>query len=273
MNSYEIKALKRKQHPLGECRVLLTRAGNDNDTLATKLRKLGAVVVVLPCLQIEMLPLDQWQPKLQTITHVDGVIFTSRYAVRSVADHWPQQLTAINYYAIGPSTAAELQAAGLPAPLVADPASTEGLLSFPQLQQLQNQHWLIIGGKDPRPLLQESLRKRGAQIEFVAGYQRHCPTYSAASIERLGQEGITTVVIQSMSCLKNLAKLLKDMPEHPLWHSGLIVPTERYCESTKARGFCGKVTVAGSADDTAIVQALQGTSHEPGQNPDQNSTN
>jgi uroporphyrinogen-III synthase len=263
MSSYEIKNLKRKQHPLGDQRVLLTRAGSDNDSLAHTLRKLGAVVIVQPCLQVELFNPEQLADQLP-IDPPDGIIFTSRYAVRAVAEHWPNHLRHSTYYAIGPSTGAEMDDTGLPSSQIAQPASTDGLLT--QLTNIKQQNWLILGGKDPRPLLQDSLLERGAVVDFVACYERFCPYYSSESLQRLVEEGITTTVIQSMSCLKNLAHLLKDSPDHPLWQTDVVVPTERYCPSTKALGFCGKVIVAGSADDAAIVQALQGISHEPGNN-------
>jgi uroporphyrinogen-III synthase len=257
----KIHPLKRDKGSLSHERVLLTRSGTDNDTLATTLRQLGAVALVFPCLQIKLLPAETWL--LSSDQSPTGIIFTSRYAVLAVAKHWPAHWAGIPCYAIGPGTASLLRTKGLcQYPRVAMPATTEGLLTHEELQLLSKESLFIIGGKDPRPLLQETLSARGAFVSMVTCYERHCPFYSVSTIERLESEGITSVVIQSMSCLQNLAQLLRPLPNHSLWQTHLLVPTHRYLEATKAEGFCGRVTVTGSTDDAAILEALQGNCHD-----------
>lgn len=257
MSSYSIKPLEREQRPLSGQRILLTRAGEDNNKLAHALRKLGAVTLISPCLQIETTDNpEQWQKRLNAIEKADGIVFTSRYAVRAIQNHWPQALLSTKYYAIGPATATEMEAAGLPAPVVALPHSSEGLLTHPNLQSIADQSWLIIGGEEPRMYLQENLQERGAKPEFIACYKRSCPYYSSNSIQRLNDEGLTTVVVQSMGCLKNLALLLSKFPNHALWKAMLIVPTERSQTVATELGFCDKVIVVGATTDEAIITAL-----------------
>lgn len=253
---YEIKALKRKSHPLAAYRVLLTRPGSDNDSLAQQLRKSGAVTLTLPCLQI--LPTEQpqqWQQQLQQLTRCDGIIFTSKHAVEAVKPHWPMRLSA-PLYAVGPATAEQIRQAKLADPVVADPPSSEGLLALPALQRVEQQHWAIIGGEKPRTHLLESLQQRGATTTFIACYRRACPLYSADSLLRLDKEALNTVVIQSMGALHNLAHLLQDLPQHSLWSANLIVPNERYPATATKLGFCGKVMIAESASDQSTIDVL-----------------
>jgi uroporphyrinogen-III synthase len=259
MNTYAVQSLEKKERPLSGRRILLTRAGSDNDVLARELRKLGAVVLLLPCLQI--LPTIQpqlWQQQLQAVKHSDGIIFTSKYAVLAVQDNWPKHLLTSSYFAVGPTTAAQMVEAGLPKPVVAQPASSEGLLALPELQSIVDEQWLLIGGEDPRQYLQATLQSRQAHVNHTACYRRQCPSYSTGSLLRLEQEGINTLVIQSMDCLKNLALLLKNLPNHPLWACELLVPTERYRVAATERAFCGKLRVVGATTDDAIVATLLG---------------
>ena len=253
---YEIKKLKRKSHPLSKHRLLLTRPGSDNDSLAQEARKMGAVTLSLPCLQI--LPStnpEYWQQQLSSLTDCHGVIFTSKHAVEAVKSLWPSTLQA-PVYAVGPSTAQHIQAAGLPQATVAEPASSEGLLQLPALQAVDRQHWVVIGGENPRNHLLENLEQRGAKTTFIACYRRACPSYSRDSLQRLEKEKLNTVVIQSMGALHNLAKLLKDLSEHELWSARLVVPNERYPAAATKLGFCGKVLVVGSTTDQAIIDTL-----------------
>lgn len=257
MSSYSIKPLKRDKKPLSGMRVLLTRAGEDNNSLAGQLRQLGAVALVFPCLQIENLAPPIIPPK-------QHIIFTSSNAVTTAANYWPENLRQAKYYAIGPATAAAMQTANFPTATVADPATSEGLLAHPSLQTVGGQDWLIIGGENPRTYLQDTLQERGADVTFIATYKRLCPTYESKSILRLNQEGLTHTVIQSMSALNHLAKILKPFPEHTLWQTNLIVPVDRYHEAATGMGFCGKVTVASCATDKAIIDALlQGADSQP----------
>ena len=171
MRPYSIKPRQKIEGPLSGQRILLTRAGDDNDALAKKLRKEGAVVLIFPCLQIEILSTPSpWEKQLLEIKKADGIIFTSRYAVRSIQHNWPNALRQARYYAIGPATAAEMQAAKLPSAITTEPHTSEGLLNHPSVQTVANETWLIIGGENPRTYLQINLEKRGAQVNTIACY-------------------------------------------------------------------------------------------------------
>lgn len=257
MPPYSIKPVKKAQKPLSDLHILLTRAGNDNDALAKKLRALGAVVLIFPCLQIEIFPPARLlENPLHLIEQSDAIVFTSRYAVRSIQKNWPKNLPTARYYAIGPATAAEMEAIKLPTAITAEPYSSEGLLNHPSLEKITAETWVILGGENPREHLQINLERRGAQVNHIACYRRKCPNYSNQSIARLEKEAIHQIVVQSMDCLKNLAQLLKPMPMHSLWATDLLLPTERYVALATALGFYGRLRVAGSAADEAILATL-----------------
>jgi uroporphyrinogen-III synthase len=257
MRPYSIKPHQKIEGPLSGQQILLTRAGDDNDALAKKLRKRGAVVLIFPCLQIEISPPPRrWEQQLLAIKKVHGIIFTSRYAVRSIQNNWPETLRQAPHYAIGLATAAEMRAANLPSPFTAEPQTSEGLLNHPNLQIIAKETWLIIGGENPREHLQLTLEKRGAQVHRVACYRRICPSYSDQTIARLEKEGINRIIVQSTDCLKNIAHLLQPMPTHSFWGTELLLPTERYVEIATKLGFYGKLRVVGSTADEEILLTL-----------------
>ncbi|GAA0856317.1 uroporphyrinogen-III synthase [Aliiglaciecola litoralis] len=99
-------------------------------------------------------------------------IFVSTHAADIVvksAITWP---ASVKLYAVGPSTAVNLNELGEKV-TVPDIANSEGLLELPELQDMQNSTVFLVKGEGGRPLLPTELTARGAKVKEVNLYRRH----------------------------------------------------------------------------------------------------
>ena len=257
MCSYKTRPIERNLASLSGQRIVLTRAAADNDELAQLLRQQQAIPLLFPCLQIA--PVDNptaWQDTLQNMPPPDGVIVTSAHAVDAVYKHWPDNWSDVSCYAVGPVTAARMQERGLPTPSVPTQHSSEGILESLDASQISGHRWVIIGGEDPRPLLEQSLTEHGARVTHIACYQRLCPSYSPQTTERMVIEQPTLVVIQSVTALKNWASSLGISKKHDLWSIALLLPEQRYESMATELGFCGTFFFSHGPTNEAILDAI-----------------
>ena len=113
-----------------------------------------------------------------------SIATTSRFSSRPTPPNtarrrrsWPARLRA---FAPGPGTAAALAAAGIHD--VTIPATTfdsEGLLALPALSQVAGKRIAIFRGEGGRDLLGDTLRARGALVDYVDCYRRAAPRSGA----------------------------------------------------------------------------------------------
>jgi uroporphyrinogen-III synthase len=99
------------------------------------------------------------------------IIVTSTVAAEQcvlLKELWP---ASVQFFAVGASTGAILQHAGLKV-IVPTEARSEGLLALPELQQLNNKLVVIMKGFGGRELLFDSLTARGANVEEWEVYKR-----------------------------------------------------------------------------------------------------
>lgn len=103
---------------------------------------------------------------------------------------WPQGLRAA---CTGPGTAAALRVAGVPPACVVEPPAdagnfdSEALWSLLAPQDWAGRQVLVVRGEDGRDWLADTLRGRGAAIDFVTAYRRCAPRPDAAGQALLAQ--------------------------------------------------------------------------------------
>lgn len=245
-------------------RVLVTRPAHQAGDQIRHLKALGAEPVPLPLLEIA--PIDDSEPAaLQAIKtqilELDlyaGVIFVSPNAARIGADwidqYWPQLPLGVDWLAVGAATAATLAEAGIPASHVPGGYDSEALLSAPQLQQVAGKRYLIMRGVGGRELLADTLRARGARVEYADLYRRRCPDYPAAVIQStIFKPHLSAILITSGQALEHLFELAGASPT--LFDTLMVVPSRRVAELAQARG-CNRIRIAAGADDRSMIHAL-----------------
>lgn len=142
---------------------------------AFKLANLSAVACGLIDTVLDDDAIRQLPAKIAGLHHLAVkkvyVIVTSTMAAQQVVlmkNQWPNHLC---FFAVGSSTGDILLKAGLTV-LVPKEARTEGLLGLNELNQVSDQHIVIMKGFGGRELLYDSLVSRGAKVEEWEVYKR-----------------------------------------------------------------------------------------------------
>ena len=184
----------------------------------------------------------------------DLVIFISKNAVtRSMAaleEYWPQW-PLLSWFAVGKSTARELDAYGIRA-VYPEKASSEELLALPGLKDVEGKKVVIVRGQGGRELLAAELSDRGARVSYLETYIRKGIEYGAALARDLAAERIDVCVVTSLEGLNQLSASLNE-PELGKLH--LIAPSGRIAAVAGAQGWAS-VSEATGADDDALLQSI-----------------
>ncbi len=235
--------------PLAGVRVLVTSPEAQAVLLCAALEELGAVAVRLPVLQIEAIADNQaLQQVAENLAQIQKLIFIStnavEYALPTLLAINPQLLKTIPCFAVGKSTAQALQLYNLKVKAAPAPFNSESLLTLPELQVLSNERVVIVRGEGGRELLAESLKARGAQVEYCNVYRRILP-----QLDKI-PEKVDIILITSSDILKNLVILLGECAW--LYHTPLVLISERIT----APDWQAPLFAARWASDEGLIQAL-----------------
>jgi len=184
----------------GRC-VLVTRPRDQVMELAEGLRRRGATVVEAPAIRIEGpadgAPLDA---ALQRLEAFDWIVFTSANGVRAFLD----RIRALNralpdrrlqIAAIGPATAAALEAEGLRVDLVPERFVAEEVFeALRQTGPLKGKRMLLPRADIAREALPDLLRAAGAEVEVVVAYRTVTAVEEVSRALDLVNEGRVDVV-------------------------------------------------------------------------------
>lgn len=186
-------------HPIpvgeGSIRVLLTRAAEQNDEVAAKLRAAGVEVVELPAIAVE--PTGAALPDLAAYA---WVVFTSANGVRTAKHDGPWPRVA----AVGASTASAAAQAGLT--VAFRPSEPRGAVLGAELPVDPGDRVLLLRSDLARPELPAALRARGATVDEVVVYRTVPRVEPAPAIaDELRGGHIEAVLVASPSAARGLA--------------------------------------------------------------------
>ncbi len=242
--------------------VLVTRPAHQAEGLCALIEQHGGTAYRFPVLEIRE-PRDPGplQAVAARLEDYDLAVFVSANAVDCALDsilaarNWP---STIRIAVIGHSSAAALQRHGVEADLVpARRFDSEGLLALPGLQQVAGQRVVIFRGEGGREHLADTLRARGAQVDYIAAYRRALPDVDPVPLLAHWQRGaIDVVVVNSAESLKNLVTLIGAAGQALLHRTQLLLVSERQVPLARQAGFELPPLLAANATDAAVVQAL-----------------
>lgn len=179
-------------------RILNTRPKKQGQKLADLITKAGGISIDCPSIEIQASPYD-WMDTLPDLYSVDQAIFISANAVdyffqqfQSQAKIWPEQ---INVIAIGDASAQALNAYGISAHHIPAMADSEHLLALPCLQSLNEQSILLVKGEGGRPLIEQELLKKKAQVLALPVYQRILPTLPLGFTHSLWRDDAVDIIL------------------------------------------------------------------------------
>jgi uroporphyrinogen-III synthase len=224
--------------------IVVTRPRGLAEPLAALIQGRGARAIVFPAIDIRPLPPPAALARVDTF---DLVIFVSPSAVRCAAPSLggKPRLCA----AIGEGTRRELERAGIVRVISpARSADSEGLLASPELQAMAGQRVLIVRGEGGRAFLGDSLRSRGATVEYAECYRRAGPPQDATALLASWRAGaVDGLTVSSAEALDNLMALESGWLERV----PLFVPHARVAEHARHRG-AREVVLAGPSDADMI---------------------
>lgn len=251
--------------------ILVTRPAAQAAALAQGITAHGGRAVCCPL--IEIAPTDDWAaldalaPQLAQLTMV---VFISPNAVEFGlprllrGEPWPLA-AGVRAAAIGPGTAAALQAAGVDDVIVPRQRfDSEALLALPPLQaeRVAGRRVVILRGNGGRELLADTLQQRGARVECVSCYRRSPPRDIAALLALFGARrqdgkntaGLDALTLSSSEGLRNLVDLLDAPCRQRLCELPIFVPHPRIAEEAARFGLRRVILTAPA--DAGLIEGL-----------------
>ena len=241
--------------------IVVTRPAGQAAHLAEALVELGARPILFPVLEIfdviDPVPfqdvairLDQYQWACFVSVNAIDRGLKAILALRS----WPASVRAVT---IGKSSQQALAKWGVNDVLVpTDRFDSEALLELPELQHLAGQKVLILRGDGGRELLGDTLRQRGATVDYLTCYRRDKPDADAAPLLQRWQTGaLDAVTVTSSEGLRNFFDMVGKLGQIWLRKTPLFVPHQRIAAQAAALG-CHEVMVTAPADAGLVAGLL-----------------
>lgn len=245
-------------------RVLVTRPRDQAEKLAHLIEGEGGEAIRFPVIEI-VEPKDT-QALLSVIDRLDQfslAIFISPNAVNR-AMHlilarrgvWPRN---VRIACVGRGSARELEHFGAGNVIVpAGRFDSEALLALPELQQMKGKRIVVFRGEGGRELLGDTLKARGADIEYAECYRRARPHVDVTPLLHRWTRGeIDIVSLTSVDGLHNLFDMLGPAGQPWLARTPVIVVSRRMAEVCRELGLKTEPLVAAQASDETILEAIK----------------
>ena len=252
------------QHSLSGLTVLITRPSNQADSLRRAIESAGAKTLSLPLIEINRLndaqAIQELRNKVLQLDSYQSLIFVSNNAVsfggEVINNYWPQFPIGIEVIAIGPTTAeAASEQLGCEVIQPSSGMTSEDILRLPALSNVSDKKIAIVRGQGGRELLADTLRERGAIVDYLEAYRRTPVDYTSADFcNRLQKSAVNVLTVSSGESLDRLTHLLAANGKM-LQQFKLLVPSERIGRQAKKAGY-EQVQNASGADLLSFVSAL-----------------
>ena len=239
--------------------VLVTRPEHQADELSAAIEEAGGEAIRFPVIEIEPYESADVSRSLETLPDPDITIFISTNAVMCGLSYANGDQTKIA--AIGPSTKAAIESAGTQVDIYpAQGFDSEHLLAEVELQQVTGKNIRIVRGDSGRELLADTLRERGATVDYLPVYRRLSRVYSLSlltGLEHRWRDGqVSCVVAMSVDSLTKLLEILPAGARELLAETPLVTPSARVLQTASDRIPEAKVSLAESPQTDDIVRAL-----------------
>ncbi len=243
--------------PLTGVGVLVTRPLAQSSELIEAIETNGGNAFSLPV--IEIVPRDEHdiQADASRMAAPDISVFVSSNAVA----YGLKYAGTASKAAVGPATAAAITATGQAVDIVpSDGYDSESLLAEAALQDVVGKNIRIIRGSNGRELLADTLRDRGAHVDYLSVYDRMLPEIDSDTLRDIvtaWQEGrIHVVTVMSVESLHKLIDLLpKSLLERPK-NMLLVTPATRVIKEALVLYPASRPILASGVQATDMVAAL-----------------
>ena len=210
-----------EKRPLFGKRIVVTRTREQAGELSKALRDLGADVIELPTIRIE-LPEDR-QGFAEMVTHAheyDWLVFTSPNGVEKFFDAFfatyddARSLGNPRIAAIGAGTAAKIREYRFAVDLIPERFVAEGLIDAFKKESVENLTMLWVKAAESREVVGEGLAALGAIVDECIAYRTVPETEDPTGAKaKLAEEGADLITFTSGSTADHFFALGLDWPE------------------------------------------------------------
>jgi uroporphyrinogen-III synthase len=235
-------------------RIVVTRPAGQNEGLAEMIRAEGGEPIVFPVLEI--LDLEDTRGLVAAADRLDDydlAVFISPNAVDKALNvilarrAWPRRLRAATIGRASEKALARYGVTDVIAP--SGRFDSEALLALPQLDDVRGWRVVVFRGDGGRELLGDTLRARGATVDYIECYRRVRPNADVEPLlKRWGRGEIDAVTVSSSEGLRNLYDMLGKLGQAWLKRTPLLAPHARIAASARELG-CERVIETGPADE------------------------
>ncbi|HEU0283087.1 MAG TPA: uroporphyrinogen-III synthase [Gallionella sp.] len=253
--------------PLAGLKIAVTRPRDQAAPLARRIEQAGGIPLLFPLLDIT--PVQDTQmlhEQISRLAQFNLAIFISPNAVQygmaaiHAAGDWPP---ALRIATVGQGSAKALRELGFSDVIApAERFDSEGLLALPELQNVAGWHVLIFRGDGGRELLGDTLKVRGAAVEYAACYRRSKPQQDVDTLLDAAPDALT---VTSSEALDYLWQMLNDAQRDNICGIPLFVPHKRIAELAQRQGW-RQVLLTDGGDDGLLFALIAWNSEGRGQN-------
>jgi uroporphyrinogen-III synthase len=232
--------------------ILVTRPRDQAQSLALSIEQAGGTALRFPLLEIEAIQDTQaLQQQVERLDLIDLAIFISPNAVKYGMDAIEKFGTlppALKIATIGQGSASALREYGVTVIIApTEQFDSEGLLAL--LAEVKGWRVMIFRGDGGRELLGDTLKARGATVEYVTCYRRSKPQGTVSTL--LLADAIT---VTSSEALNYLHQMIATPEYLHLLNTPLFLPHPRIFDLAQKQGWTrAQLTEAG---DAGLLSAL-----------------
>lgn len=221
-------------------RILNTRPKNQAQALSKSIIDAGGIAIECPTIEIKAIN-NNWIGLLPNLSTVNQAIFVSANAVHYCFTqlklnniHWPAQIKII---AMGHGSSNALNEFNIAINNIPDVPDSEHLLTLNTLQQLKSQTVLLFKGEGGRPVIEEGLLQRGANVIALNVYKRVIPKIRHQFINSLWRDDLVDIILlTSEQSIYNLFKMFCKEAHYWLQEKPCLVISERLAKSASLFG-------------------------------------
>ncbi|MEJ2060894.1 MAG: uroporphyrinogen-III synthase [Gammaproteobacteria bacterium] len=249
--------------PLAGLSVLVTRPAHQADPFCAMIEAAGGRAVRFPV--VEIAELEDARPLLAQIERLDEfdiAVFISPNAVAKAMNLIHAQRTlppSLKLAAIGRKSALALEQHGRGPDIQPERRfDSEALLALPEMQDVRGKRIIIFRGGGGREVLGDTLKARGAEVEYAEAYRRHRPEADTGKILYHWSRGeIDIITVTSAEGLRNLFDMVGKLGQMWLRKTPLLLGSERQVETARQLGYKLPPVVAEDPSDEAMLKALE----------------
>jgi len=250
--------------PLAGAGVLITRPAHQSAALKNAIEEAGGLPILFPAIDIVPRADAAIENDFNALPRADIVIFVSANAVQYGIDRVSGRESRIA--SIGVATTAALVANGIRIDIVPDGGcDSEHLLAAEALQDVTGLNIVILRGTAGRELLAETLRRRGARVDYLPVYERRTHRPTTAELHDLEKNcsgnRLRAVMIMSVASMQSLLEIFPASCKEQLQKTRLVAPSARVIQTALGQ-LPGAISVLsegpGAVDMTkALIASLQ----------------